>query len=298
MSFRRERVVKRVLVTGARGMLGSDLVPHLRTCGHEVIEVSRTDAASVHADLTDAAQAGAVLDEVAPEIIVNLAALTGVDECERNPRHAYLANVRIVENMARWMSAHRDCHLVQVSTDQVYDGPGPHAEAEVTLGNYYAFSKYAGELAAAVVPSSILRTNFVGPSRCPGRTSLSDWVVRSLQEGRVVTVFEDILFSPLSLRRLVEELERIVRKPKSGIFNLGSSNGMSKADFAFELAELLNLPVTTMRRGRSTEAKLAAYRPKDMRMDSTRYEKTYGVVLPSLAEEIRSMRCDYVNKGG
>lgn len=251
----------------------------------------------MRADLTDTEQGRAVLDEVSPEIIVNLAALTDVDECERDPQRAYLTNVRIVENLANWIRKHGSCsHLVQISTDQVYDGIGSHKEEEITLTNYYGFSKYASELAAAAVPSTILRTNFFGPSQCPGRASLSDWLVRSLSGGESITVFDDVCFSPLSLQKLVEQLELVIGNPQLGVFNLGSRDGMSKADFAFTLAAVLDLPTETMRRGSSSNGKLTAYRPKDMRMDSSSYEGAFGIQLPSLREEIHSMRAGYVNK--
>jgi dTDP-4-dehydrorhamnose reductase len=117
----------RILVTGSRGLLGSALVPHLRACGNFVLGHSRGREADIYGDLTDARQVSSALDEAAPDVVVNLAALTDVDECERKPQLAYLANVRIVENLARWIRANGSrTYLVQVSTDQVYDGPGPH----------------------------------------------------------------------------------------------------------------------------------------------------------------------------
>lgn len=287
----------RVLVTGARGLLGSTLCPHLQACGHDVLHHGRTGDVEVRADLSDANQVRAALNQAAPEVIVNLAALTHVDECERNPQSAYLVNVRIVENLADWIQQNGNaCHLVQISTDQLYDGPGPHRESDITLTNYYGFSKYASELAAACVPSTILRTNFFGQSQCPGRTSLSDWLVQSLTKENPITVFEDVCFSPLSLRHLVELVEPLIEKRPRCTFNLGSRNGMSKADFAFTLAEVLDLPVNHMRRGKSDEVKLTAYRPKDMRMDSTRFEEAFGIQLPTLREEIQSMRAAYVQK--
>ena len=283
----------KVLVTGARGLLGSTLVPYLRAHGHEVVTCSRSGA-DVCADLTDAAQAGAALRKAAPEVIVNLAALTNVDECERDPQRAYLFNVRIVENLARWMKENAtSCHLIQISSDQVYDGAGPHREGDVTLVNYYGFSKYAGELAAASVPSTILRTNFFGRSECAGRTSISDWLAAALGRGDAITVFEDVRFSPLSLTRLARLVEIAVVKRQPGCFNLGSRDGMSKADFAFALAAALALPTSTMRRGRSDDAALSARRPTDMCMDSSRFEAAFGVELPTLRMEINSMKDAY-----
>ena len=287
----------RVLVTGARGLLGSTLVPHLQARGHTVLRLGRAGEVEVRADLCDVDQVFRALDKAKPDVIMNLAALADVDECERSTQSAYLMNVRIVENLADWIKrSGTHCHLIQISTDQVYEGSGPHAETDIRLTNFYGFSKYAGELAAAVVPSTILRTNFFGPSRCPGRTSLSDWLVQALTNGDAITVFDDARFSPLSLQHLAELLEPLVEKRLPGIYNLGSAHGMSKADFAFVLAEVLGLPTANMRRGNSGQAALTAYRPQDMRMDSLRFETAFGVRLPALSEEIQSMKAAYARK--
>ena len=252
---------------------------------------ARHGDADVSADLTDLAQVDAVLSTMAPDVIVNLAALTDVDACERDPPRAYQANVRIVENLAAGIKARGlSCHLVQLSTDQVYDGAGPHAEEHLAPSNYYGLSKYAGELVAASVPSTVLRTNFFGPSQCPGRVTLSDWIVESLTHERPITVFDDVQFSPLTLRRLVTLIELVIVNRSRGVFNVGSRDGMSKADFAFTLADVLGLPTTSMRRGRSDSRGLAAYRPKDMRMASLRFERAFGLELPTLRQEIQSLK--------
>ncbi|MFK5108567.1 hypothetical protein ACI394_28930, partial [Klebsiella pneumoniae] len=85
-----------------------------------------------------------------------------------------------------------------------------HAERDVTITNYYAFSKYAGELAAAAVDGVNLRTNFYGPSHCEGRASFSDWLIRSFRQSSPITVFEDVYFSPLSITRLCSAIGAVV----------------------------------------------------------------------------------------
>lgn len=283
------------MVVGSGGRLGSALVPHLRAGGHDVVTCSRTGA-DVMVDLTDQCQVTAALDQVNPDIIIHLVALTDVDQCERQPNLAYLGNVRTVETIAAWMMAQGGSpHLIYVSTDQVYDGAGAHAETDITLTNYYAFSKYAGELAAARVSSTILRTNFFGRSHAPGRPSLSDWLVGALRQGAPINVFEDVRFSPLSLRRLATLIERVAISRKRGLFNLGSSDGLSKADFAFELAAALELPTWSLTRTSVDQAALGAYRPKGMCMDSAEFERAFGVLLPTLKEEIDFARSDYLD---
>ncbi len=280
----------RIVVLGAKGRLGSYLLPHLLLSEHEVLCLSRTKGDDWCVDLTDFDEVCAALDKMAPDVIVNLAAQTNIDECEISPQSAYLANVKIVENLAEWIENRGNlAHLVQLSTDQIYDSHGPHKEDDITLINYYGFSKYAGELAAAKVNSTILRTNFFGQVRSPGRVSFSDWLINSLIHEKIITVFDDVYFSPLSLQTLVQLLGVVILKRHKGVFNLGSKEGMSKADFAFKLAKVLGLTTKKMSRGRVDMARLAATRAKDMRMDSSLFENVFGVKLPKLEKEIQLM---------
>jgi dTDP-4-dehydrorhamnose reductase len=282
----------KILILGATGLLGSTLTPHLKSRGYSVIaHARRKGGADFIFDLNDWEMTCKSLTQIQPEIIINLAGLTSVEICQQQTHASYLANARTVENIARWVKLSKSsCHLIQISTDQVYDGEGPHTEDHVTLTNNYALTKYAGEIAAAQVESTILRTNFVGRSKVSFRESLTDWVYASLTNGKNVQVLTDVLFSPLSMETLVEMIELVIREKPIGVYNLGSSNGMSKADFDFMFAEMLGLPVDIMSRINSSEATfLHAYRPKDMRMDCSKFEKFFGINLPSLADEIKSV---------
>lgn len=285
---------ERILITGATGLLGSELTPLLRARGWPVVTHARDARADHRADLARPVDTKTMLDVVQPDVIINLAALTDVDACERDPALAYAVNVQSVEHISGWIAAERPaCHLVHISTDQVYDGTGPHTEDEVCIRNTYAFSKIAAELVALRVNATVLRTNFFGLSRCEGRASLTDWLYRSLRERRPVRVFDDIFFSPLAIDTLSLSIaDTVARKPR-GVFNLGSRDGMSKADFAFAFAGALGLPADTMSRAPSEDAKLFAPRPKNMLMDVRRYERTMDLTLPSLRDEVQRIGRSY-----
>ena len=286
-----------ILVIGGTGMLGGTLVPVLRSLGPVVIH-GHSEKADTNADFTDPVQANAVLERVRPAAIINLVGLTNVDTCEQHPHQSYLLNTKVVENIVAWMCNQDDLPvLVHVSTDQVYDGEGPHHENAVTLTNTYALTKYAGELAAMHVPATVLRTNFFGPSRCNGRTSFTDWLLRSLSQDKVLQVFDDVLFSPLSMTSLSKSIAHVIWQPVSGVFNLGTNNGMSKADFSFAFAEAMSLPSESMSRTTTDKVDfLKTYRPKDMRMDNTAFEVAFQKRLPTLAEEIQLVYEEYMNE--
>lgn len=276
----------RILVVGASGMLGRTLVPALRMSGFDAVAHGHSQGMDVAADSTEPDTAAKMLEEIRPEMIINLVALTNVDTCEEQPNNAYRLNVRSVESLASWVARNRNCRLIQISTDQVYDGKGPHREANVVLTNTYGLSKYAGELAALRVDATVLRTNFFGPSRLRHRASFSDWLIAKLRTRETFTGFDDVLFSPLSMDTLSKMVIRAIQKPAPGVFNLGSRGGLSKAAFALALARHFGFDASNMRLGSSSEVRLKAYRPSDMRMDCGLFERTFGVSLPSLQAEI------------
>ena len=265
----------RVFVAGATGLLGTALSPYLMSCGYEVITHAHKKKAHVNFDLTNQIDCMNYLNKICPKVIINLVGLTNVDLCQDNPNLAYLINTHTVENLVKWIiTTDENCYLIQISTDQIYDGTGPHYEDKVTLTNLYAFSKYAGELSAIRVPSSVLRTNFFGKSNVNSRESISDWVYKSL-------------VSPLSLSSLVKLIQIAIEKRPIGIFNLGSHDGMSKADFSYMFANILDLPIDNISRVNSNQVTfLKSYRPKDMRMEVSKIEQALGLQLPQLANEI------------
>ncbi len=292
--------MENILVTGANGLLGSHLVPYLKKCGHCVISHSRKTKADAVFDLSNRRLTFEYLDQIQPSTIINLAGLTDVDLCQHQVRSAYLANTRIVENLSQWMKkTHSRCHLIHISTDHVYDGLGLNKEDETVITNNYAFSKYAGELAALHVPSTILRTNFFGRSKSNTRLSFTDWLYNSLSSGTNMKVFNDVFFTPLSIGVLVSMIESLLTHKLIGVFNLGSNSGMSKADFAFEFARMLDLPTSLMIPIPVAQVDfIKVYRPRNMQMDCSKIENALGVRLPKLVDLINNIHCEYENFTG
>jgi len=289
--------MSRVLITGASGLLGSSLTPLLSQYGHSVFTMGLSHSNHISVDLTDYKSTNLALEATRPEVIVNLVALTNVDKCEQNPQSAYLLNCRTVENICSWIRTKRhSCHLIHISSDQVYDGPGPHSEEQITIHNQYAISKYAGELSALSVPSTVLRTNFFGPSQCKTRISITDWIYLSLKNSELINVFSNVMFSPLSIGSLCHHIEKCISVRPLGVYNLGSKNGMSKADFAFLFADALGLSNFYLKRSdMGSVQSVVAKRPFDMRMNVSLFETSMGIKLPILADEIMNVANDYIH---
>ena len=278
----------KILILGSSGLLGSSIVPVLSTFDHDIKLHTFSNDGQYQADLSSSKQTNLLFDNVQPDVVINLIGMTDVHLCEKLPQKSYLLNVRVLENIVDWIHRNNSkCHLIHISTDHLYDGTGPHVEDHISLMNFYAFSKYTGEVVAKNVRSTVLRTNFIGHSHNE-KVSLTDWLYNSLIQGVNIRVFRDVLFSPLSVFTLSKMINKVIQSRPTGVFNLGSKQGMSKSDFAFKFAKELNLPsnlITTI----SVEQfdAFEAYRPKDMRMNCSKFENTLNVELPSLDEEIK-----------
>jgi dTDP-4-dehydrorhamnose reductase len=281
-----------ILICGATGLLGHTLAPLLTQAGHGVIRHGRTlqAGADLACDLGDAHAVKAMLEEIRPQAVVNLAALADVDACEKDPARAMAMNTGIAQTLAGWTKGRAG--LVHISSDQVYggSGEGPYREAQAAPVNEYGRSKLAGEAHVTDAGGIALRTNFFGRSRLSGRTSYSDWLVRQFRAGKPFELpGAQVLFSPLRMETLAIAMETACRHAAAGcnggVYNAGSRGAMSKADFAsaiaarFGLDASLALQVTDQASGR-------ARRPLDMHMDSRLFEETFDIALPSLKEEI------------
>jgi dTDP-4-dehydrorhamnose reductase len=276
----------RILVTGATGLLGSTLKRRLPGC--EVIATAR-NGGDIRADLRSRDDTSRLIEAASPDAVIHAAALTDVNQCEASPQQAFESNALATQHLATHLP--EGCHLIYLSTDQVYpDTAGPHREGSEAPVNSYGRTKLTGEWAARLHGRScVLRTNFFGPSDHPDRTSISDFMTLAFSEGRPVTLFRDVLFSPLHMATLCDLLLRTLQVRLTGVFNAGSRDGMSKADFGLRIAALLGAKTDNAVIGESTALRGRAPRPRDLRMDVGRLEAALGIVMPTFDHEINKL---------
>lgn len=278
---------KRVFISGAHGLLGTTLTRKLKKKKYEVL------AAPQATDLASALTCHEILDEAQPQLIVNLAALTNVDACEEFPEKALQVNAIVVKNIAEWIKKNPACHLIQISTDMVYNSPGYNKEEQISCLNEYAKSKLKGEEFANEVDGTILRTNFFGHSLVSHRKSFSDWLLQSFQGRIPLKLLTDVEFSPLNIATLCDQIEIVLQNPVSGVFNLGAKTALSKRDFAYKIAEVYGYDIQNHSTDVTMESLIfKAPRPHHMAMDVSKYERTFGVQLPTLEDEIQKLKSE------
>jgi dTDP-4-dehydrorhamnose reductase len=275
--------VGKIVLFGGYGLLGQSLYPELVELGHEVSRQGRDTDADIQIDPYDSMAIGKFIASQRPDLVVNLNALTNVDYCENHQAEAFLANTRTVELLAKSLLGSH-CKLLHISTDQVYTGSGFQGEADALPVNIYALTKYAGELAAAKCGGVILRTNFLVGQ--PGGTGvgLANWLYRSISEKSVINVFEDSLFNPVHPSYLARLICEFLELDASGIYNVGSTGGISKAGLARTICKKLNLDDSNLRSSKISDHRFVAERPLDMRMSISRLASIVNEPFPSIDE--------------
>lgn len=289
--------MKKVMVLGASGFLGRSLVPWLSRLGYVIVCVGRNEASDVKLDLQDTSAISKALIKQKPDVLINLIGATDVDQCEKNIRYAYTANVSIPVNLAEAVRRSKDLkiHVIHISTDQLYEGIGLKNENQINPVNVYGLSKYAGELAIETSDCTILRTNFIGRSFAVGRQSFTDWLADALLNKKSILLFDDIIFNALHTSTLCDVIHKIIHTGTVGKFNVGSRGAISKANFGIAFAQLLGLSLSNVKIGTSAAYKSIARRPFDMSMDVTRIENALRITLPSIQTEIAKAAKEYRN---
>lgn len=219
----------KVLVTGAAGQLGVDLVRHCVDAGDDVVALDRTGL-----DITDRDAVVAAVTAARPDAVVNTAAYTAVDACESNVELAHLVNATAVGHLAEACAA-SGAHLVHVSTDYVFDGTldRPYRESdEPNPQSVYGQSKLSGERLAGP-GSSIARTSWVCGEHGDNMVKL---VLRlAADPTRQLAFVDDQRGCPTFTADLAPALRRLALDRRSGTFHLTNAGPVSWYEFVRDI---------------------------------------------------------------
>jgi dTDP-4-dehydrorhamnose reductase len=265
------------MITGANGLLGQTLVARLSefqeydllATARQAAPLMKTNSGGYQAlDITNSTEVRRAFEDFTPDVVVNCAAMTQVDACETDKDRCWQVNVDAVETLARNCLIHGS-HLVQVSTDFVFDGKsGPYREtARPKPISFYGKSKLAGENAArgAGLDSwSIARTVLVFGDGAHGtRSDFVRWVVKELSAGNRIRVVTDQLRTPTFVRDLANGIERLVRFGKVGTYHISGRELLTILEFAHRIAHAFGLDEDLIDPIRTADLKSAAERPEN-----------------------------------
>jgi dTDP-4-dehydrorhamnose reductase len=231
-----------------------------------------------------------LLDEVAPELVINAAANAAIDACERDAASALAVNARAVIAMGEYCRQ-AAIPLVQVSTDHFFTGDADarHSElAPVALVNAYARSKFLAEAYAGLAPLAlILRTNVTGLRGWRGRPTFAEWALDALQRRAPLRLFEDFYSSTIDAESFARALFDLVEGGAAGIVNLAARAVASKRRFVHALARARGISLDWDEP--ASVQSLAVPRAESLGLDVSRAERLLGYALPDTDQVCRNL---------
>ena len=283
----------KLLVTGCNGQLGWELARTLSPLG----EIVATDRATL--DLSKLETIAPTIRALKPDVILNAAAYTAVDQAESEPALAAAINATAPGILAE--EAERSgALLVHYSTDYVFDGTktGPYAESDVPRPlSVYGQTKLGGEQAiqASGCEHLILRTSWVyGPH---GRNFLLT-MLRLAHEKPLLRVVDDQIGAPTAVQTLAEATASILQRRQagqSGLFHLTASGHTSWHGFAKLIVSLAGPPYPEVEAIPTSDYPTAAKRPLNSRLDCTKVSAQFGLALPDWAMVVRAVAAPIAN---
>jgi dTDP-4-dehydrorhamnose reductase len=279
--------MKRLLVTGASGLLGLHLAlqekEHRAVCG----VVNRQALAGPpfqveHADLTREGTAERIIEKFKPDLLVHCAAMADIDTCEKNPEKAAVVNAAVPGKLAR-LAGKSGFQFIHISTDAVFDGArGGYIESDTPNPlSVYAATKLAGEQAvAAENPQAVIaRVNFYGWS-LSGTRSLAEFFYNNLKESRQVNGFTDVFFCPLMVADLCDILMEMAAMGLTGLYHVVSPQAIAKYEFGRRIAELFGFDPDLVRPISVNDSGLTARRSPRLTLLTDRLRKDLRIDLP------------------
>ena len=278
---------KNIVVTGAQGMLGRDLVPYLQAKGYQVFPLDSAQMSLLETSRSMQEK----LEPYAPEVIIHAAAYTNVDGAEREPELAMAVNKDGTRNLVL-AAQELGAIMMYISTDYVFDGlkgEPYHPTDRPNPINTYGLSKYYGELMVSEMMEEyyIVRTSWLYGQH---KHNFVQWVLESAKAGNEIRVADDWIGSPTWTGSLSASLETLMNTGRYGTYHAADQGAISRFDQARAICRAVGLSSEHIRPITLNELDLPANRPRYSALDCP------GLEIPSWETSLQAYLTQYQQK--
>ncbi len=290
--------MKRLLVTGASGLLGMNLSLQLLqkyaiTGVYNQKMLHNAPFESFQRDLFVEKAVDEIIRTTSPDVIIHCAAMANIDSCEKNPGLARRINGEIPGELAN-RAKKLGIQMIHISTDAVFDGidcgkNGYKEDDPVNPNNVYAQTKLLGERSVQEEnpDALVVRVNFFGWSASRTR-SLGELFYHNLVQKKPMMGFTDVFFCTLYVQNLVDILDRMLEMRASGLYHVFSSDYQSKYSFGISIANRFGLDASLISPVSWKEGGLAAKRSPNLIMNTDKLRNLFGTEPPTQKECLES----------
>lgn len=284
----------KVLIAGGSGQIARALIA---TAPAEEAEVTAFGRPQL--DLTDGASIEAAICAAAPDLVINAAAYTAVDQAETDQAAAHALNAWGAGRLAA-AAARAGAPILHLSTDYVFAGdkPSPYAETDPPgPTGAYGQSKLAGEQAVANANPrhAIFRTAWV---YSPFGKNFAKTMLRFAETREELSIVHDQIGNPTSAHDIAKGLwqvaRQVARDPEAltpGVYHMTASGEASWAEFAeeiFRVSAACGGPAARVRRITTDEYPTPTLRPANSRLDCSKLAAQFGIILPQWQASTRN----------
>jgi dTDP-4-dehydrorhamnose reductase len=279
--------MRKVLITGACGYIGSSLRNYFADKGYDVYGLtskSVQEAKMSNVDLTNVEKLFKVFISVKPDVVVHAAGLSSLSECERNHALAMKLNVETTKSIITALNkTGHAAKLIFLSSDYVFDGErGNYKEDdEVNPRTVYGKTKVLSEadIKERLEDYVICRTaNVYGRGG-----NFFTFVLGALERNESVDVFDDVFFTPTYLDYLLDSLRALIELDFKGVIHVAGRERLSRYDFALKVARVLGKEATHVKRVKQVDGLIA----KDSSLNCEFSRKMLRNYWPSVEESLR-----------
>ena len=276
----------RILITGAFGQLGHALQSILsKKSNYELICTGRKvkkGQEGIPLDIRNQVALKELINTTAPDILINLAAMTNVDACELNPKLAGEINVAGLEHICDSFKG----KIIHLSTDYVFDGTsGPYKEDDpLNPISVYGKTKLASEhiLLEKDIKNLVIRGNVLYDYSPHTSASFLNWVVSSLKGNQEIKVVEDQFNNPTWTRSMSDIIELSIENDLEGIIHWGDSVHISRFEFAKLIAKKFSLNESLIKPVLTSELNQPARRPLQSGLFTEKLVNMLDIIPPSI----------------
>lgn len=288
---------KKILFTGGSGLLALNWAYQIRNSYdiflglHEKV-INMNGVTSVMISLESEVDFLNSIQNIKPDLIIHTAGMTNVDLCEADPNMASKINFEAVKYVSNVCSKN-NIDLIFISTDHLFNGEKSFVEENQLKSpiNWYGRAKSLGEdyITENNPNSLIIRTNFFGWGTSY-RQSFSDFIINSLSSGKNITLFHDIYYTPILIDVLVINVMNLYLSKAIGIFNVVSSERISKFEFGLMVADIFGLDASLILKGKIEDRLELVQRPKDLSLSNLKLVDFLKTSIPSIKDQVLELK--------
>ncbi len=285
--------MNKIFIAGGSGLLGYNSVKYLNKKNYKISSTfyenfyyQEKNVDYFKLNLVSEYETSNLIERIRPNIIFNFAGLTNVEICEENPIAADKLNVGIAKNLSK-IAKSQNILFVQMSTDHLFDkNDCSFTESDKTKPlNVYSETKLKAEECVSEnnENSLIIRSNFFCGSSV-FKKSFIDIIKLNLKNNKNIELFKNVTFTPISFFLLLDYILLLLKKNKSGIYNVSSNETITKYDFGILLAKYFDFDIKLIRPILLEEKKLVQ-RPQNMSLDNSKLKSELNINIPSIEDQ-------------